>query len=62
MATRHQPRQKVHKMNKLIDNFKRLPSPINRAKLQNYLNNHAMAICLATPDQIAFLTVNEFEM
>jgi hypothetical protein len=49
-------------MNKLIENFKRLPSPLNRAKLQNYLNNHKMAICLATPNQQAFLTVNEFEV
>ena len=49
-------------MNKLLENFKRLPSPLNRAKLQNDFINHKMAICLATPDQQAFLTVNEFEV
>jgi hypothetical protein len=47
-------------MHKLINAYRKLPSPSNRAKLQTYLNKHMMAICLATPEDIAFLRANEF--
>lgn len=47
-------------MTKLINAYRKLPSPANRARLQSYLNKHMMAVCLATPDEVAFLKANEF--
>lgn len=47
-------------MQKLINTYRKLPSPSNRAKLQTYLNKHTMAVCLATPDEVAFLKANSF--
>ena len=47
-------------MTKLINTYRALPSPANRAKLQTYLSRHMMAVCLATPDEIAFLKANSF--
>lgn len=47
-------------MHKLINAYRKLPSPSNRAKLQAYLNKHMMAVCLATPEEIAFLKTHEF--
>lgn len=49
-------------MNKLIDAFRKLPSPTNRHRLATYLARHPMATCLATPEQIAFLKIHEFEV
>jgi hypothetical protein len=49
-------------MNKLLNAYRKLPSPANRAKLQNYLNKHMMAVCLATPEDIAFLKAHEFKV
>lgn len=49
-------------MNRLIDTYRKLPSPSNRAKLQAYLAKHPMAICLATPEQTAFLRGNAFKV
>jgi len=49
-------------MTKLINAYRKLPSATNRAKLQNYLNKHMMAICVATPDEIEFLKTHEFRM
>lgn len=46
-------------MEKLINAFRKLPSPSNRAKLQAYLNKHPMAICLA-PHHGEFLRGNGF--
>jgi hypothetical protein len=47
---------------KLLDTFRKLPSPANRVKLQTYLNKHAMAVCLATPEETAFLKANSFNI
>ena len=47
-------------MSKLITAYRKLPSPTNRAKLQTYLNKHMMAVCLASPEEIAFLKAHEF--
>jgi hypothetical protein len=49
-------------MHKLINAYRALPSPSNRAKLQKYLDKHMMAICLATPEDIAFLRANSFNI
>lgn len=49
-------------MSKLIDAYRKLPSPKNRERLQTYLNKHMMAVCLATPEEIAFLKTHEFKI
>jgi hypothetical protein len=49
-------------MHKLIEAFRKVPSPTNRAKLQAYLNKHMMAVCLATPEELAFLKTHEFKI
>ena len=49
-------------MSKLINAFRKLPSPTNRKRLQDYLNKHTMAVCLASPDEIAFLKTHEFKI
>lgn len=49
-------------MTRLLNAFRKLPSPTNRAKLQTYLDRHPMAVCVATPDDLAFLRVNEFRI
>lgn len=46
-------------MTKLINAFRKLPSPSNRAKLQAYLRKHPMAICCATEEELAFLAAHE---
>ena len=48
-------------MQKLINAYRKLPSPTNRAKLQAYMDKHMMAAALATPEEIAFLRANEFK-
>jgi len=47
-------------MQKLINAYRKLPSPSNRTKLQNYINKHMMAVCLLLPDDVAFLRSNNF--
>lgn len=47
-------------MQRLLNTYRKLPSPSNRAKLQAYLNKHMMAVCMATPEDIAFLKANGF--
>ena len=47
-------------MKRLLEAYKKLPSPTNRAKLQAYLRKHMMATCLATPEEIAFLRAHQF--
>lgn len=47
-------------MTKLLNAYRKLPSPSNRAKLQAYLNKHMMALVMATPEEIHFLKVHEF--
>lgn len=49
-------------MSKLIAAYRKIPSPKNRARLQSYLDKHMMAICLATPEDIAFLKAHEFKI
>ena len=49
-------------MTKLINTYRKLPSPSNRTKLQNYLNKHMMAVCMATIEDIAFLKANGFSL
>lgn len=47
-------------MEKLINTFRSAPTAANRVKLAAYLRKHSMALCMATPDEIAFLRGNEF--
>lgn len=47
-------------MNKLLNKYRAVPTAANRAKLQAYLNKHFMAVCLASPDDQNFLTLNNF--
>jgi predicted nucleotide-binding protein len=49
-------------MTKLINLYRAMPSPTNRAKLQKYLDKHMMAICMASPDDVAFLKGNGFSI
>ena len=49
-------------MSKLINAYRALPTTSNRNKLQNYLNKHMMAVCMATAEEIAFLRANEFSI
>jgi hypothetical protein len=49
-------------MKKLLESYKKVPSPTNRAKLQNYLNKHMMAVCMAAQEDIAFLKAHEFRI
>lgn len=45
-------------MDRLIDTYRTAPTPANRAKLAKYLDKHMMAVCMATPEQVAFLSAN----
>jgi len=47
-------------MTRLIVTYRKLPSPTNRAKLQTYLNRHMMAVCMASPEEVAFLRAHQF--
>ena len=59
----NKPTQQDHRiMNKLINAYRKMPSPTNRAKLQAYLDKHMMSICMATPEDVAFLKANEFKI
>lgn len=49
-------------MQKLLNAFRANPTEANRTKLQKYLNKHMMAICLATPEDQAFLKANQFKI
>jgi hypothetical protein len=49
-------------MTTLLNKYSAAPTPANRAKLQAYLDKHMMAVCLATPDQIAFLKAHGFSI
>ena len=48
-------------MNKLLTAFQAAPTDANRARLAKYLANHMMAVCMATPAEIAFLRANNFK-
>jgi len=47
-------------MTRLINAYRKLPSPANRAKLQAYLNKHMMAVCMASEEETAFLRAHGF--
>lgn len=47
-------------MQRLINAYRKLPSPTNRAKLSAYLAKHPMAVCLAQPEDFQFLKTHEF--
>ena len=47
-------------MVRLINAYRKLPSPANRAKLSAYLARHMMAECMATPEEHAFLKAHGF--
>ena len=49
-------------MNKLLEIFIANPTEKNRIKLQNYLNKHLMAVCMATPEQNQILRANGFQI
>jgi hypothetical protein len=49
-------------MSKLLNQFKALPSPSNRLKLQNYLNKHPFAVCIASLEDVHFLKSNSFNI
>ena len=49
-------------MQKLIAAYRKVPSPANRNKLQTYLDKHMMAVCLALPEDLAFLKTHEFKI
>lgn len=49
-------------MSKIINAYRTLPSPKNRERLQTYIRKHTMALCLATPEEIAFLKAHDFTL
>jgi hypothetical protein len=49
-------------VSRLIEIYRKCPSPSNRAKLQAYLQKHMMAVCMATEQEIAFLKAHEFKI
>ena len=49
-------------MKKLLESFRNAPTQANRDKLQKYLDKHMMAICMAMPEDVAFLKANEFRI
>jgi hypothetical protein len=49
-------------MHRLLNAYRKLPSPSNRNKLQTYLNKHMMAVCLATPEEVTFLKAHNFTL
>ena len=49
-------------MKKLLEAFRKVFTPANRDKLQKYLDKHMMAICMAMPEDVAFLKENQFRI
>ena len=49
-------------MTKLLNAFRAEPTEANRAKLAKYLQKHMMALCLASPEEIAFLKSHGFSV
>ena len=49
-------------MQKLLNAYRANPTPANHAKLQKYLDKHMMAVCLALPEDIAFLRAHNFSI
>ena len=46
----------------LLNAYRAAPTAANRAKLARYLHRHAMALCLATAEEYAFLKANGFDV
>ena len=49
-------------MTKLIETFRANPTDKNRAKLQQYIARHMMAVCIASKSDIEFLKTNGFKI
>jgi hypothetical protein len=49
-------------MKKLVAAYRKLPSPSNRSKLQEYLNLNFHMACLLTPEDEHFLRVHKFTL
>ena len=49
-------------MTRLINAYRKCPTPNNRRKLQTYLDRHMMAVCLASDDERAFLKTHDFKI
>lgn len=49
-------------MQRLITAFRKLPSPSNRRKIEDYAKRHPMALCTLSPDELAFLRTNGFKL
>ena len=47
-------------MAKLIDAYRKLPSPTNRRKLEAYIAKHFMATCCLSDEDFHFLKVHGF--
>jgi len=45
-------------MTKLLNAFQASPTEANKARLAKYLQKHSMALCMATPEEYAFLKAN----
>lgn len=45
-------------MSRLINNYRKCPTPSNRRKLQDYLNRHMMAVCTDNVKLIVLPTKN----
>jgi hypothetical protein len=56
-----QPTEIAH-MTKLIETFRANPTDKNRAKLQQYIARHMMAVCIASKSDIEFLKTNGFKI
>jgi hypothetical protein len=42
-------------MQKLINNYRAVPTDANKAKIQSYLRKHPMAVCMLIPTEFQFL-------
>jgi len=49
-------------MARLLEAFRKNPTPANHVRLQSYINKHPMAVCLVAPDDIQFLYANGFKL
>ena len=49
-------------MRKLINTYRRLPTPTNRRRLQAFINKYPMSWVLASQTQRDFLRANEFTL
>ena len=49
-------------MIKLLTAYIANPTTANRNRLQTYLDKHMMAVCMATPEEIAVLRAHKFAL